>query len=227
MKINFVCVCTDKYPTKYAEILIKRLNDVSKLDFEYFCITDRPEEVKHFAQPIKPFKKTEGWWNKCNLFSPEMPKGYFVYLDLDIVIIKNFDEEILWAIENLKSIACVSDAIGWMGEKFSSSMMVFKSGQNKEIFERFTTEYNELIGRPGGDQVWVGPQIQDVLYIDEKFPNLKKNLKFHLATNMDGNKLTLPTSLPEGIKMVDCGGNPKPDQLNGLPYIQQNWHKYL
>ena len=35
---------------------------------------------------------------------------------------------------------------------------------------------------------------------------------------------SLPTELPESIKLVDCGGKPKPHQLNMLPYIKQNWH---
>ena len=45
-------------------------------------------------------------------------------MDLDIVIQDTFDNEIEWVIQQEPSIACVSDAINWMGEKFSSSFMI-------------------------------------------------------------------------------------------------------
>ena len=224
--LNFVCVCTDRYPIKYAEILIKRFKDATKLDFNYYCITDRPDEITDWATPLAPFKKAEGWWNKCNLFSEDMPKGICLYMDIDIVIMNNFDEEILWTIENMNSIACVSDAIHWMGEKFSSSMMIFKSGENAEIFDNFSAHYAELASREGGDQVWIGPQLQNILFIDEKFPHLKLNLKFHIAKR-EGNQLHLPQALAPSVKLVDCGGNPKPDQLGNVPYIKENWHDYI
>lgn len=224
--LNFVCVCTDRYPMKYAEILLKRFKSVTKLDFNYFCITDRPDEIKEHATPIAPFKKADGWWNKCNLFSPDMPSGTYLYMDIDIVIINNFDEEIQWTADNMSTAACISDAIHWMGEKFSSSMMMFKTGYHKAIFENFSQHSDHLTNREGGDQVWMGPQFADMLYIDEKFPDLKRNLKFHLATK-NGNNLQLPGQLPASVKLVDCTGHPKPDQLGNVPYIKQNWHDYI
>ena len=223
---NFICVCTDRYPMKYAEILVKRFKDVTKLDFNYYCITDRPKEINNWATPLAPFKRAEGWWNKCNLFSEDMPNGICLYMDIDIVILNNFDEEILWTIENMNSIACVSDAIHWMGEKFSSSMMMFKSGTQTHIFENFVENASTLTNREGGDQVWMAPQFNEMLYIDDKFPNLKRNLKFHLG-KMEGNNLQLPAELDAAIKLVDCTGNPKPDQLGNVPYIKNNWHNYI
>ena len=225
-QLNFVCVCTDRFPMKYAEILIKRFKDVTELDFNYFCITDRPDEITDWATPIAPFKKAEGWWNKCNLFSPDMPDGTYLYMDLDIVIINNFDQEILWTLDNMSDIACVSDAIHWMGEKFSSSMMMFKAGSHKAIFENFIENVEMLHNREGGDQVWMGPQFNQMVYMDEKFPFLKKNLKFHLG-KQNGNNLQLPATLEPSIKLVDCTGNPKPDKLGNVPYIKENWHDYI
>jgi hypothetical protein len=75
----------------------------------------------------------------------------------------------------------------------------------------------------GGDQVWTGPRLDSVYYIDDDYPNLKKNLKFHLAKKI-GNKLELPTHIECEIKLVDCGGRPKPHELEALPYVKENWH---
>jgi len=224
MKINFITVCTDEYPLAYAEKITKRLKNISYINFDCYCITDRPSEVTDWATPIKPYVSAYGWWNKLNLFSPRVPKGWCLYLDLDIVIAKNFDKEILWCIENTKNIACVSDALNWMGEKFSSSFMLFRSGSLSHVFDNFKRHSTELVDRAGGDQVWVGPQLQDVLYVDETFPNLKKNLKFHIALESNGGSLTLPKSISNDIKMIDCGGRPKPHELTQVPYIFNNWH---
>jgi len=225
MRVNFLTVCTDAYPMVYAEKITKQLNKLSSIEFDAYCITDRPNEIDGWATPIKPKISANGWWNKLNLFSPGMPSGWNLYLDIDIVIAKEFDQELLWAIENTKSIACVSDAINWMGEKFSSSLMVFQTGSQDAIYEKFSNEHNQLKDRPGGDQVWMGPYLSDITYLDEFFPDLKKNLKFDLAVKSDGLNLSLPKKISQKIKLIDCSGNPKPHQMSMVPYIFNNWHQ--
>jgi hypothetical protein len=222
--INFVSVCTDKYPLLYAEKLHQHFNDVSNLAAEHYCITDRPSEIEGWATPIAPFKKAAGWWNKVNLFSSEMPCGPILYMDLDIVILQNFDAEIEAMLNQLPVLSCVSDAVNWMGCKFSSSMMVFESGQHADIFEEFLRQDDSLNIRPGGDQVWIGPQLEQINYIDKTFPNLKKNLKFHLMDHSYTPPPLLHTEISDKVKLVDCGGDPKPHILEAVPYIKENWH---
>jgi len=221
--INLVTVCTDTYPMIYAEKLHRRFKQVTNLDVKHFCITDRPDEVAGWAQAIVPFKKSKGWWNKLNLFSPDAPEGHILYMDLDIVILKNFDLEISNMIQRDEKMCCVSDAINWMGVKFSSSLMCFKSGDHASIFDRFIEREQSINEREGGDQVWIGPQLTSVYYVDEDFPNLKKNLKFHLAERQ-GDKLTVPAKVSGEIKLIDCTGRPKPHELGQLPYMKENWH---
>lgn len=222
--LNFVSVCVDAYPMIYAEKLHSRVDKLSNLDMQHYCITDRPRELPSGIIPIQPFVKSKGWWNKLNLFSTQMPQGNILYLDLDIVVLENFDEEILYMLSRDEQICCVSDAINWMGSKFSSSLMCFKAGALSEIFKNFYENESEINETPGGDQVWTAPQLSSVFYVDEKFPNLKKNFKFQLCELHEG-KLKVPLKLSEKIKMIDCGGYPKPHQLATLPYINQNWHQ--
>ena len=181
--LNLVTVCTDNYPMIYPEKLHRRFSEVSNLDVSHFCITDRPEYVGPWASPIAPFKKTVKWWNKLNLFSTDMPEGYILYMDLDIVILHNFDEEILSVLKAGEEMNCVSDAIHWMGEKFSSSMMLFQSGSQAHIFESYLEADDDLVNRPGGDQVWAGPQLTSVSYMDEAFPDLKKKFQVPSGKN--------------------------------------------
>lgn len=221
--LNFVTVCTEAYPVDYARKLHTRIKQISEIQFKHYCITDRPEQVFDWAEPLPQFVEAYGWWNKVNLFSPQMPKGDVLYMDLDIVVLKNFDDEIKCMLSNTATMSCVSDAITWMGERFSSSLMLFKEKSQVGIFEKFANETTNLKDRPGGDQVWIGPQLSNIYFIDDEFPNLKKNLKFHIAS-IDGNKLTLPLEINDDIKLIDCSGKPKPHELGFIPYIKNNWH---
>ena len=95
-------------------------------------------EVEHCAKPLKPPFKLKHWWNKMFLYSKLLPAGINIYMDLDIVIIKNFDAEIEFAVKKLKEgkfeIACISDCIRWKNNKFSSSFMIFQTGKLNHIF---------------------------------------------------------------------------------------------
>lgn len=224
--INFVTVCLDKFPIVYAVKLHQSVKAKSKLMINHFCITDHPGRLPSFITTISPFFRFEGWWNKMNLYSMQMPSGWLLYMDLDIVVQRNFDDEVLFTIEKGVPLNVVSDAIGWRGQRFSSSFMLFQSGFRDDIFEKFKADYLEAMKEPGGDQVWTGPLInpQELWYVDEAFPNLKKNLKFHLATRTAGG-YKFPIDIPEEVKMVDCSGRPKPHELAHLDYIRRNWHE--
>lgn len=222
-KLNLITVCTQNYPMHYAEKLIRRFQTLTNLTVESYCITDRPNEVTDWAMPIVPPRLSEGWWNKLNIFSPSMPDGWLLYLDLDIVILQNFDEEITCTLKQGENINCVSDAINWMGVRFSSSFMLLRSGVRPDIYDDFIKNEKALVNKPGGDQVWIGPNLDKVHYIDDSFPNLKKNLKFDLATK-NKNEMNFPKVVDDRIKLIDCTGQPKPHQLARLLYIKNNWH---
>jgi hypothetical protein len=63
------------------------------------------------------------------------------------------------------------------------------------------------------------------MYIDDYFKDLKLNLKYQISHGIaEGNNLILPAVIPETVKIIDCSGNPKPHQLEQVPYIKKNWH---
>lgn len=227
MRLNLLTVCTDAYPVEYARILISQIKKLSDYDIDAYCLTDRPQQVERFATPIVPKFKANGWWNKPLLFSDKIARpGWNLYMDIDIVAVRNFDEVIRAVIDsNLDDhIHCVSDAIGWMGNKFSSSWMMFHSGYHGHIAKRMVEEYSFLQHFKGGDQVWIGKEIQPLIsYVDESFPFLKKNLKFDMGIKVF-DQWKFPDTIDPRIALVDCGGRPKPHDLQQLDYIRQNWH---
>lgn len=223
MRLNLVTVCTDAYPMEYARKLIKRVTSLSKFDFDCYCITDRPEEIKDLAIPVQALYP--GWWNKPTGFSIGI-NDFTLYMDLDIVILQNFDEEIEYALGWNDHIVLVEDAIGWMGNDLSTSWMVFNRPAFSYISHSFRHEYirKQLNTFPGGDQVWLGKEVKPAFHkINIKYPYMKKNLKFDLGKKVF-DRWEFPELIDTRIKMVDCGGRPKPHQLESLRYIRNNWH---
>jgi hypothetical protein len=223
---NLVTVCTDAYPVAYLEKLVKRLREVSFMNFNAYCITDKPDQMPEGVTPIKPELNVSGWWNKMQVYDgATMPDGWVLYMDLDIVIIKEFDDVLRDIMEkgDEHKIHAVSDAIGWMDNKYSSSFMFLQPSRHRYIWKKFKKQYEKIVRHPGGDQVWVGKNMTpNVDYIDNQHPWFKMNLKFHLGTKKAG-VYHFPSIIDSRIRMVDCGGKPKPHELSHLPYIYENW----
>lgn len=233
MKLNLYTVCTGNYPIHYAEKCIKRFKQLSSFDVIAYCITDRPEEVKHFCTPISPKYEVPGWWNKMFCYDPENPAGWNLYLDLDMVLIDSFDEEIKYAIEQDKKIACFRDCLKWHNNYFNSSFMVFKTGSMLDVWNSWAAIRDSLSGYAGGDQVWVGRFMEannaDILYLEEKFRYSKLSLKYQVGQiykdSQNQPRLRIPENLDHiPVKIVDCSGKPKPCVLvPSVPWVKENW----
>ena len=234
--LSLITVCTDAYPMIYARKLIKRFTQLTEFDVNAYCITDRPDEISDLATCIDPpFGEKKGWWNKIKAYDSFYADDHAVYMDIDTVLIKNFDEEIQRAMDAFEDprvkVACVSDAIGWKNNKYSSSMMVLRKGRMEDVFQLFSMDSWRLFNYDGGDQVWTGHLLEEwkaggyaeVHYMDEYNAALKLNLKFHLGEKIFG-QWKFPAYIPKECKIVDCGGRPKPHELESLRYIKENWH---
>jgi hypothetical protein len=207
----------------YANKSASMLSRNCRIPFSSYCITERPGELSGDITPITPERNVKGWWNKVLSFSPNMPDGWILVMDIDLIIVNDLTEVIEYAMENNSQMAAYSDAIHWMGCRFSSSFMLFKSGDLEHIYSNFIQNYPSLENRPGGDQVWIEPQLDNILYLDEKFPDLKRSLKFDLASISEG-RITLPMQISNDIKIIDFHGNPKPHQLLSWPTVKDNWY---
>jgi len=190
-------VCADK--------LHRQFSNLTTLDVSHWFLPDRPSELLEFIKPNAPFKKSNGWRNNTNLYRPHMPKGHILFMDLDIFLLKNFDEEISQMTKRNESMCCVSATIEWMGEKFNSSLMslmFFESGVHSKIYEYFEQNESALNNLEGCDQVKTDPQLGSIYYIDDDFPNLKRNLRLHLAHRVS-RKLKLPTNICGSITPIN------------------------
>lgn len=92
---NVICVFWGtKYPIKYVNILYRMVKRNMTIPFNFYCLTDNPEQT--FEAAIKtiniPKPNLDGWWNKMHLYNKELKiEGNILYLDLDVVILNNLE----------------------------------------------------------------------------------------------------------------------------------------
>ncbi len=146
---------------------------------EFVCLTD----VDFLDIPgctVIPLKHNwPGWWSKIELFHPDLPDDYYLYFDLDTLILKN-----------INGLAAVSKVADFMmlkgfnpasgGRHPSSGVMVGRFPRMSKIYTKFMKDPGKNIARtqlnssgiPGqdGDQGFIGkvvgwniPKIQDHL----------------------------------------------------------------
>jgi hypothetical protein len=219
---NFVFTSGGPYGVEYANKTYHMMSRHAGMPFKAYCISDPQAGLHPEIELIAPEMQVKGWWNKVLGFSKQMPAGWIVMLDVDILIVNSLKPVLEYAFTHTKQIAAYADAIHWMDCKFSSSLMIFRSGELVYIYDEFKRQYPAIENRPGGDQVWIAPYLQDVLYLDEVFPKFKKSLKFELG-EVNGNELTLPKQLDPDIVLVDFHGKPKPHEILQVPFVQAHW----
>ncbi len=89
-----------KHGTKYSAEYVNKLYNMttrhSSVPFKFACITENADGLDPNITVIPiPKYSVSGWWYKPWVFSSELPiNGTILFLDLDIVVIKNIDS--LW-----------------------------------------------------------------------------------------------------------------------------------
>jgi len=209
---------------EYANKSVRMMRRQAGIAFDAFCITERPDELDRDIQPIAPKIKVAGWWNKLLTFDKDMPKGWIVVMDVDLLIVNSLKDILQYAFQNTRQMAAYSDAIHWRNCKLSSSLMIFRSGDLHHIYERFKFEMptNETY-HGAGDQGWMAQHLTDILYLDEVFPNFKQSLKVDLARAVNGNTFEIQSVLGSQVRIVDFHGRPKPHECLSVPFVRDNW----
>ena len=96
MIYNFACVCYgNKYAPEYVQKLYNMVTRNSTKNINFFVFTDHVKMEKMIEGNINvrqfPQHHLNGWWNKMQLFHPDVLQGDTLYMDLDVVITGNID----------------------------------------------------------------------------------------------------------------------------------------
>ena len=227
----FVCL---KHGTKYNyEYVNKLYNMVERncsVPYGFACITEDPTglnpNIKIIPLPVTP--GVNGWWYKPWVFSKDLPlQGTIMFLDLDLVIIKNIDD--FW--NYCPGRFCIirdfnrSTVKDW--NKFNSSIFKFEKGAYSFVWENFIKDPG-IIKRMHGDQDWIYSQIRSnfQFWPDEWIRSYKWEVRNRQDIVRDGvRRIFKEIANPEidaRSRILVFHGDPKPSDVKD-PIIVDNW----
>jgi hypothetical protein len=230
--LNFACVYYgDKYskpataPWSYIQNLYNMVKRNLTIPHRFICFTDnviihKRKEFKHSDIEFRKFKRHdfEGWFNKLQLFSPQSElEGDTLYMDLDIVIMKNID--CFGTIGESKNFVGMNDFNPTSG-LFNSSIMRFNNQYHNIIWEEYIKKRGDFT-KMHGDQEIISSIIKDhkdtISFPDEWTQSYKwlnrKGERYHI------DKMTYEQD--PNAKVCVFHGNPNPHEST------QEWVKSL
>ena len=170
--LNFACVFYgDKYskpataPWSYIQNLYNMVERNLSIPHRFVCFTDntiihKRKEFQNTNIEFRKFKRHdfEGWFNKLQLFSPQSElEGDTLYMDLDVVIMKNIDEMAI--IGESKNFVGMNDFNPSSG-LFNSSIMRFNNKYHSIIWEEYIKRRSDFT-KCHGDQEIISQIIKD------------------------------------------------------------------
>ena len=247
---SFVCVCTgNKYGTVYVD---KLYNMVSRHahDFKFFVITDakktwRSEINQIVVDPVFPT-----WWNKIHMFRDDIGlEGRVLFMDLDVVIIRNIDE--FWEFEG-DAFVIIQDFNRCRIKNYhvrNSSVMKFVAGQEVHIWNEFKQNPKQIMNKYRGDQdfmtarykngpIWPREWVMSYKWEIGMEPGEKKRSphdKFvkeritreKVVTIKNGQKIESEQikkfELPDDCAVAVFHGKPNPAEIQHDPLVTENW----
>jgi len=223
MTLNIACVLKIEpdnykrpvYNKNWVDKLYRAVKKNYNKNFNFVCLTNDIDSCNEYN--IKPLSFCSwGWWNKLELFSPDLFDGPTLFLDLDVVICKNFTQVIeklpndllLMCVEPYKNLLN-SSVMYWNGEFDDLYFEFFKNQQSIISKYEFSTKEQSAIG----DGAFIIDHLQDRAqslnkYVEEGFFNWRHH---KVMTDIDD-----PT-------MLIFTGTEKPTNNLNLEIVKNNW----
>ena len=231
------CACVihgDGYKWEYVEKLYSMLKRNSTRNIRLHVYTEASREVpdhmvKHVLEEWPGISgRRQSWWYKMQLFNPKHHAGPMLYLDLDMVIVRNIDwivdlpTRYFWAIKDFRRL--------WRQhfKGLNSSIMWWDTRRFDYIWNEFNNKDIKIIrGRYQGDQDYITAHILererrtfDPKYVMSwRWQALDGGYIFEKRHHREpgtGTKFDAETSF------LVFHGNPKPHEVND-PEIIRYW----
>ena len=232
--LNFACVYYgDKYtrpptdPWSYLRNLYNMVERNLTVPYRFVCFTDstvlhKQREFRGKDIDFRQFKRHdfEGWFNKLQLFSPESKlEGDTLYMDLDVVIMKNIDE--LATIGESKNFVGMNDFNPSSG-LFNSSIMRFNNQYHSIIWKEYLkrkTEFNNAHGDQDIISAIIKSHEDTIAFPDSWTQSYKwlnrKGERYHI------DKMTYEQD--PNAKVCVFHGNPNPHESTQL-WVKNHWY---
>lgn len=225
-----IVVCVYKsggdFTAEHVQALKNGLDKYMPYDFEFWCFTDKPGQVKGFVdRTIRLIHDLPGWWSKIELFRPVYKEQHILYFDLDVLIIKPIDQFFINAIEEYSPIMLrSSNPVGERNDWPSTSIMAWVGNNLNNIYLKFF-KLGNVIERAKIDNPKVAGQQGDQGFIrtcvnPNKFQDyLPDNYILFKNEYMQDPKRFKDTVI------LNWTGKPRyQDMSNGLSEIKELWN---
>lgn len=174
--MNILCVkWGDKYSAEYVNKLYSMVKRNLLRDFDFYCYTEDPSEIREEVKVIPIESDLEKWWLKMDLLGKFNDHGTNILFDLDIVIINPLTKLLQHNPSNLsilytawkegKFAPCAEDRYPTM---YNSSIMMWKNDQGVPAYELFQRKkVDSLFKYKGVDRFLYNEQLElETLPID-------------------------------------------------------------
>ena len=216
-KINVCCVKEgDKYDSDYVNILYLMTKRYLTTPFDFVCLTENSQNlIKQIKVVNLEDRSIKGWWNKCLLFKPGLLNGVCLYLDLDMIIVKNIDEFIVNSqnlnvlcnpiiINNKINYRINSSMLFWNTENKKLNKIWFQYLENKSFYDNHKPLTNE---ETGDQKVIIESNVKYRFFPSDKI----RYFKF----------IEEEETLSENISIIVCKGKKQKDHK--FNYIVKNY----
>ena len=217
-KINVCCVKEgDKYDSDYVNTLYLMTKRYLTIPFDFICLTENSQNLLKQIKVVNlEDKSIKGWWNKCLLFKPDFLSGSCLYLDLDMIILKNIDEFI---IQNQHlNILCNPISVNGKNYYNINSSMLFWNADNKELHKIwFQYSENKIFyetHKPSINEIYGDQKVILESNVKYKFFSTDKIRYFKFIKEED--------TLDENISIIVCKGKKQKDHKSNF-FVRKYW----
>lgn len=217
-KINVCCVKEgSKYDSDYVNTLYLMTKRNLTVPFDFICLT---ENSQNFLKQIKVInledRSIKGWWNKCLLFKPGLLSGSCLYLDLDMIILKNIDEFIIQ--NQYLNILCNPISVNGKNYYNINSSMLFWNTDNKKLHNIwFQYSENKMFydaHKPSTNEIYGDQKVILESNVKYKFFSTDKIRYFKLLKKED--------TLDANISIIVCKGKKQKDNKSNF-FVRNYW----
>lgn len=217
--LTVISVCTIEptnwkrpvYSKDWVDRLYRSVQRNINIPFEFVCFSNDITSNDYRIIPL--ITKAWGWWNKIEIFRPDLFDGPCLYIDIDNVICKNITNNLV----NLPS-----DRMLMPVEPYNSilnSSVIFWNGNYKYVYDYYINNQNAVINQYQsssekshtiGDQAF----IRNIVSYIEPFDNYVPDNFFGWKHHIVGEKINNPS-------IIVFTGSEKP--TNNQELVKQHW----
>ena len=188
MSLNVVCVLKVEadnykrpiYNKSWVDKLYRAVKRNYSKNFNFVCCTNDIDQSDDYQ--VEPLSLNSwGWWNKLDLFAPNKFVGPTLFLDLDVVVCKDFTgtfdqlckDKLFLCMEPYKNLPN-SSVMYWNGDLSELYLEFVKNQQNITAKYQYPSNKNSAIG----DGAFIAEQLKDRVksldnYVEDGFFNWK------------------------------------------------------